>query len=49
MQGELSLKSKLIRSIVSEFNSNKKFTERYSVEEENKSEIDVDFKYPDHL
>ena len=49
MQGELSLKSKLIRSIVAEFNSNKKFTERYSVEEENKSEIDVDFKYPDHL
>ena len=49
MPEELSRKSKIIKSLVAEFNSNKLFTEKYSFESVGKSEIDTEFSYPDHL
>ena len=47
--GELSRRSRLIKSLVAEFNSNKMFTEKYSTNSFGRSEMDVQYNYPDHL
>ncbi len=49
MSEELSRKSKIIKSIVAEFNTSKYFADRRSIEEATKSEMDTAFSYPDHL
>lgn len=49
MNDELSPRSRLIKQLVADFNSNKRFQEKYSTNSYGKSDIDVDYKYPDHL
>ena len=49
MSEEMSFKSKLVKYLVAEFNSNKRMTNKYVAGSYNKSDIDVEYKYPDHL
>lgn len=49
MAEELSRKSKLIKMLVAEFNSKRIFQDRFSPESFNKSEMDVEYNYPEHL
>ncbi len=49
MAEELSRRSKLIKMLVAEFNSKRIFQDRFSPESFNKSEMDVEYNYPEHL
>ncbi len=49
MDNELSRKSRIVKMLVAEFNSNKKLTERYSANSFGRSEMDIEYNYPDHL
>ena len=49
MAEELSRRSKLIKMLVAEFNSKRIFQDRFSPETFNKSEMDVEYNYPEHL
>ena len=49
MAEELSRRSKLIKMLVAEFNSKRVFQDRFSPESFNKSEMDVEYNYPEHL
>ncbi|MCR5213566.1 MAG: alpha/beta hydrolase [Eubacterium sp.] len=49
MDNELSLKSKLVKILVSEFNNNKRLTEKYSTNSFGHSEMDIEYNYPEHL
>ena len=49
MAEELSRRSKLIKMLVAEFNSKRIFQDRFSAESFNKSEMDVEYNYPEHL
>ncbi|MCR5632878.1 MAG: alpha/beta hydrolase [Eubacterium sp.] len=49
MAEELSRRSKLIKMLVAEFNSKSIFQDRFSPESFNKSEMDVEYNYPEHL
>ena len=49
MDQELSRKSRLVKLLVAEFNSNKRLTEKYSTNSFGKSEMDVEMNYPEHL
>ena len=49
MSDELSVRSRLVRAIVAEFNSNKRLTEKYSTNSYGKSDMDEEFRYPEHL
>ncbi|MBR6403306.1 MAG: alpha/beta hydrolase [Eubacterium sp.] len=49
MYEEISRKSRLVRALVAEFNSNKRLTEKYSANSYGKSDMDEEFRYPEHL
>lgn len=49
MAEELSRRSKLIKYLVAEFNSNKRFQDKFTTESYGKSDMDVEYHYPDHL
>lgn len=49
MYEEMSRKSRLVRALVAEFNSNKRLTEKYSTNTYGKSDMDEEFRYPEHL
>ena len=49
MAEELSRRSKLIKYLVAEFNSNKHFQDKFTTESYGKSDMDVEYHYPDHL
>ncbi|MBO4592406.1 MAG: alpha/beta hydrolase [Eubacterium sp.] len=49
MYEEMSRKSRLVRALVAEFNSNKRLTEKYSANSYGKSDMDEEFRYPEHL
>ena len=50
MSEELSRKSKLIKSIVAEFNSNPRFSSAFTPgSQSTKDEMDIQFNYPPHL
>ncbi len=49
MAEELSFKSKLVRYLVSEFNSRKSLTDKFTAGSYGKSDMDIDYKYPEHL
>lgn len=49
MAEELSFKSKLVRYLVSEFNSNKTLSEKFTSGTYGKSDMDIDYNYPEHL
>lgn len=49
MTEELSRRSKLIKYLVAEFNSNKRFQDKFTTESYGKSDMDVEYHYPDHL
>lgn len=49
MAEELSRRSKLIKYLVAEFNSNKRFQDKFTTESYGKSDMDVEYNYPDHL
>ncbi len=49
MVEELSRRSKIIKMLVAEFNSKRIFQDRFSPESFNKSEMDVEYNYPEHL
>ena len=49
MAEELSRRSKLIKYVVAEFNSNKRFQDKFTTESYGKSDMDVEYHYPDHL
>ena len=49
MAEELSRRSKLIKMLVAEFNSKRIFQDRFSPESFNKSEMDMEYNYPEHL
>ena len=49
MAEELSLRSKLVKYLVSEFNSNKTLAERFTSGSYGKSDMDIDYNYPEHL
>ena len=49
MAEDLSRRSKLIKYLVAEFNSNKHFQDKFTTESYGKSDMDVEYHYPDHL
>ena len=49
MADELSRRSKIIKYLVSEFNSNKNLTEKFSASPNLKNEMDMEYRYPEHL
>ncbi|MBO4863241.1 MAG: alpha/beta hydrolase [Eubacterium sp.] len=49
MEEALSRKSKIIKALVAEFNSNKYFADKHSAEVVGVSELESDFTYPEHL
>ena len=49
MAEELSRRSKLIKYLVAEFNSNKHFQDKFTTESYGKSDMDVEYHYPEHL
>ena len=49
MAEELSRRSKLIKYLVAEFNSNKRFQDKFTTESYGKSDMDVEYNFPDHL
>ena len=49
MADTLSRKARIIKNIVAEINSSKLFVEKYSAGAGRKSELDEDFRYPDHI
>lgn len=49
MTEDLSLKSRLVRYIVAEFNSNRALTDRFTAGSYKKTDIDFEYNYPEHL
>ncbi|SEQ70957.1 Acetyl esterase/lipase [Lachnospiraceae bacterium NE2001] len=49
MSDELSRRSRIVKYLVAEFNSNKSLTEKFAVNPGSKSEMDMDYNYPEHL
>ena len=49
MSDELSHKARLVKYLVSEFNGNKMLTNKFTAGSYGKSDMDIDYKYPDHL
>ena len=49
MSDELSRRSRIVKYLVAEFNSNKSLTEKFAVNPGSKSEMDMEYNYPEHL
>ena len=49
MADELSRRAKIVKYLVAEFNSNRAFADKFAPGPNLKSEMDVDYNYPDHL